>query len=101
MGLVSKSLQPEFLKWDSPVSSLTPQTGLAESSIMVLVVISADGMGAGWHNGLTVVPDRSLLRVIGSVAGRSLRQNRALGWPINRFLRDVAVGVIRCRSRRS
>jgi NAD(P)-dependent dehydrogenase (short-subunit alcohol dehydrogenase family) len=40
-------------------------------------------------------------RVIGSVAGRSLRQNRALGWPINWFLRDVAVGVIGqwdCRS---
>ena len=40
-------------------------------------------------------------RVIGSAAGRSLRQNRALGWPVNRFLRDVAIGVIRQWDRRS
>ena len=44
---------------------------------------------------------RHAVGIIGSAAGRGLRQNRALGQPVNRFLRDVAVGVIRQWDRRS
>jgi hypothetical protein len=37
----------------------------------------------------------------GSAARRGLRHNRALGEPINRFCRDVAIGVVRQWNRRS
>jgi hypothetical protein len=44
---------------------------------------------------------RRAVGIIGSSTGRGLGQNRALGRPVNRFLRDVAVGVIRQWDRRS
>src|SRR5712675_1879239 len=44
---------------------------------------------------------RRAVGIIGSATGRGLGQNRALGRPVIRFLRDVAVGVIRQWDRRS
>jgi hypothetical protein len=38
---------------------------------------------------------------MGSAARRGLGRNSVIGEPINRFLRDVAVGVIRQWDRRS
>jgi hypothetical protein len=55
---------------------------------------------AGVQRALPCVAPDQRRRIVGSAAGRSLRQNRALGWPINRFLRDIAVGVIRQWDRR-
>jgi hypothetical protein len=52
-------------------------------------------------NYLGALPVRPLaVAIIGSAAGRSLGQNGALRRPINRFVRDVAVGVIRQWDRR-
>ena len=44
---------------------------------------------------------RRAVGIIGSAAGRGFGRNCALGQPINRCLRDIAIGVVRQRDRRS